>query len=83
MAPNAQVRWTKRGGFSRKLRRHVAALPSEAMEEKDRDEAVKEHLEALDDEIARLRRMEAAMDRRIAAAEDERRAIEDATRPDQ
>ena len=51
------------------------------VEESDRDEAVKEHLEALDDEIARLRRMEAAMDRRIAAAEDERRAIEDATKP--
>ncbi|MEA2448955.1 MAG: hypothetical protein QOG63_887 [Thermoleophilaceae bacterium] len=51
------------------------------MEDRERDEAVKEHLEALDDEIARLRRMEAAMDRRIAAAEEERRAIEDATRP--
>ncbi len=30
-----------------------------------------------DDEIARLRRMEAALDRRIAAADDERRAIEE------
>jgi phage shock protein A len=50
------------------------------MEEPDRDKAVEEHLEALDDEIARLRRMEAAMDRRIAEAEAERRAIEEATR---
>ena len=51
------------------------------MEERDSDEAVREHLEALDDEIARLRKMEAAMDRRIEAAEEERRAIEEATRP--
>ena len=46
-------------------------------EDAERDEAVREHLAALDDEIARLRRMEAALDRRIAAADDERRAIED------
>jgi chromosome segregation ATPase len=51
------------------------------MEKNERDEAVEEHLGALDDEIARLRKMEAAMDRRIAAAEEERRALEDATRP--
>jgi hypothetical protein len=50
------------------------------MDEDDRDKAVEDHLEALDDEIARLRRMEAAMDRRIAEAEAERRAIEEATR---
>jgi cell division protein FtsB len=43
----------------------------------ERDEAVREHLAALDDEIARLRRMEAALDKRIAAADDERRAIEE------
>ncbi len=46
-------------------------------EDAERDEAVREHLAALDDEIARLRRMEAALDRRIAAADDERRAIEE------
>ena len=51
------------------------------MEDADRDKAVQDHLAALDDEIARLRKMEAAMDRRIEAAEEERRAIEDATRP--
>ena len=50
------------------------------MEERERDEAVEAHLGALDDEIARLRRMEAAMDRRIAEAEAEREAIEEATR---
>jgi hypothetical protein len=47
----------------------------------ERREPVEDHLEALDDEIARLRRMEAAMDRRIAEAEAERRAIEEATTP--
>jgi hypothetical protein len=41
----------------------------------ERDAAVAKHLEALDDEIARLRRLEAAMDQRIADAEDERREI--------
>jgi len=51
------------------------------MDDRERDEAVNEHLTALDDEIARLRRMEDALDRRIEAAEDERQAIEDATRP--
>ena len=50
------------------------------MEDRERDEAVEAHLSALDDEIARLRNMEAAMDRRIADAEAERAAIEDATR---
>ena len=46
----------------------------------ERDEAVESHLAALDEEIARLRRMEAALDRRIAEADDERRAIEDEAR---
>lgn len=42
-----------------------------------RDEPdVEGHLRALDDEIARLRRLEAAMDRRIEEAEEERRSIE-------
>jgi phage shock protein A len=50
------------------------------MDDAKRDEAVDAHLAALDDEIARLRRMEAALDRRIAEADDERRAIEDETR---
>jgi phage shock protein A len=50
------------------------------MDDAQRDEAVEEHLAALDDEIARLRRMEAALDRRIAEADDERRAIEDEAR---
>jgi chromosome segregation ATPase len=50
------------------------------VDERERDEAVKEHLSALDDEIARLRKMEEALDRRIEAAEEERQAIEDATR---
>ena len=50
------------------------------MDDAERDEAVDAHLAALDDEIARLRRMEAALDRRIAEADDERRAIEDETR---
>jgi cell division protein FtsB len=50
------------------------------MDDADRDKAVETHLAALDDEIARLRRMEAALDRRIAEADDERRAIEEETR---
>jgi hypothetical protein len=45
--------------------------------ERDTDADVQEHLRALDDEIARLRKLEAAMDRRIDEAEDERRAIEE------
>jgi LmbE family N-acetylglucosaminyl deacetylase len=47
----------------------------------DRDAAVEAHLGALDDEIARLRAMEEAMDRRIEAAEEERRAVERGERP--
>jgi hypothetical protein len=46
-------------------------------DDEERDDAVREHLAALDDEIARLRRMEAALDRRIAAADEERRSIEE------
>jgi hypothetical protein len=46
----------------------------------ERDAAVEQHLKALDDELSRLRRLEAAMERRIAEAEDERRAIEDEVR---
>ena len=34
------------------------------------------HLRALDDEIARLRRLEQAMDRRLEEAEQERRELE-------
>ena len=47
------------------------------MKDDERDAAVQEHLEALDEELARLRKMEAAMDRRIAAAEKERRQLEE------
>ncbi len=48
------------------------------MKDDERDAAVNEHLKALDDELERLRKLEAAMDRRIA--DDERRAIEDEVR---
>lgn len=51
------------------------------MKDSERDEAVEAHLDALDDEIARLRKMEAALDRRIEAAEEERRAIEQGPPP--
>lgn len=47
------------------------------MKDEERDAAVDEHLKALDDELARLRKLEAAMDRRIAEAEDEKRRIEE------
>ena len=50
------------------------------MEDKERDAAVQDHLKALDDELARLRKLEAAMDRRIEEAEAERSAIEDEAR---
>jgi phage shock protein A len=52
----------------------------QGMDDSKRDEAVDAHLTALDDEIARLRKMEAALDRRIAEADEERRAIEEAAR---
>ena len=50
------------------------------MDDSERDAAVDAHLKDLDEEIARLRKLEAAMDRRIEEAEDERRAIADGTR---
>ncbi|MEA2428202.1 MAG: hypothetical protein QOF37_1830 [Thermoleophilaceae bacterium] len=50
------------------------------MEDEERDAAVEDHLKALDGELARLRKLEAAMDRRIEEAEEERRAIEDQAR---
>ena len=46
------------------------------MEGSDSQADVDAHLRALDDEIARLRRLEAAMDRRLEEAEEERRSIE-------
>lgn len=42
----------------------------------ERNAAVEAHLRALDEEIARLRREGAALDRRIADAERERRRAE-------
>jgi hypothetical protein len=48
-----------------------------AVEDEKRDAAVDEHLKALDDELARLKKMEAAMDRRIAEAEEEKRRLEE------
>jgi predicted short-subunit dehydrogenase-like oxidoreductase (DUF2520 family) len=52
------------------------------MEDEKRDAAVEDHLRALDDEIARLRQMEEAMERRLAEAEAERRALEDGPQRD-
>jgi hypothetical protein len=46
------------------------------MERREDEPDVDAHLKALDDEIARLRQLEAAMDRRIEEAEEERRSIE-------
>jgi phage shock protein A len=51
------------------------------MEDEERDAAVEEHLKALDDELARLKKMGAAMDRRIAEAEAERQALRQGPRP--
>ena len=50
------------------------------MKDSERDEAVESHLKDLDDELARLRKLEQAMDRRIAEAEAERNAIEEGAR---
>jgi vacuolar-type H+-ATPase subunit H len=50
------------------------------MDDQERDAAVRDHLKALDDELARLKKMEAAMDRRIEEAEEERQAIADKAR---
>ena len=47
------------------------------VKDEERDAAVDEHLKALDDELARLKKMEAAMDRRIAEAEEEKRRLEE------
>jgi hypothetical protein len=47
------------------------------MKDEERDAAVDEHLKALDDELARLKKMEAAMDRRIADAEEEKRKLQE------
>jgi hypothetical protein len=47
------------------------------MDDEERNAAVDEHLKALDDELARLREMGAAMDRRIAEAEEEKRRLEE------
>ena len=47
------------------------------MKDDERDAAVEEHLKALDDELARLRKMGEAMDRRIAEAEEEKRKLEE------
>ena len=47
------------------------------MKDEERDAAVEEHLKALDDELARLKKMEQAMDRRIAEAEEEKRRLEE------
>ena len=79
---SAQAGWTNRGAFARKLRAEPGRVAAAGwgtvgeMKDSERNEAVEAHLDALDDEIARLRKMEAALDRRIEAAEEERRAIE-------
>jgi hypothetical protein len=52
------------------------------MKDDERDAAVDEHLKALDDELARLRKLEAAMDRRIAEAEAEKRRLEEGPETD-
>ena len=79
-----QAPWTKRGAFSRKLRGEVGVTGAwttvRAVKDSERDAAVEAHLGALDEEIARLRKMEAALDRRIEQADDERRAVEEKTR---
>jgi hypothetical protein len=53
------------------------AVTWRAVKDEERDAAVEEHLKALDDELARLKKMEAAMDRRIAEAEEEKRRLEE------
>jgi phage shock protein A len=47
------------------------------VKDEERDAAVGDHLKALDEELERLRRMEAAMDRKIAEAEEEKRRLEE------
>ncbi len=46
------------------------------VESSEHEPDVDAHLRALDDEIARLRQLEEAMDRRLEEAEEERRVIE-------
>jgi hypothetical protein len=67
--------WTYWGAFGPKLRGRAANLAR--VKDEERDAAVDEHLKALDDELARLKKMEAAMDRRIAEAEEEKRKLEE------
>ena len=64
----------------RKLRPEIGSLA--LVKDEERDAAVEQHLKALDDELARLRSLEAAMDRRIADAEDEKRRIEEGLEED-
>ena len=45
------------------------------MKTPDEEPDVAGHLRALDEEIARLKKLEAAMDRRLEEAEEERRSI--------
>jgi hypothetical protein len=52
-------------------------------ERPDEEPDVAGHLRALDEEIARLRKLEAAMDRRLEEAEEERRSIERGIEGDQ
>lgn len=51
------------------------------MRDEERDAAVKAHLEALDAEIARLRKLEGAMDRRLEEREAERAAAAEQLAP--
>ena len=69
------MRRTYEGAFGRKLRGEPGTVGR--VEDDERDAAVQEHLKALDEELARLRKMEATMDRRIAEAEDEKRRLEE------
>ena len=50
------------------------------MDESERNAAVEEHLKALDAELERLRRLEAALDRRIAHQAASAEATEEASR---
>ena len=70
-----QPAWTYWGALGRKLRDEPDTLAR--VNDDERDDAVQEHLKALDDELARHKKMEAAMDRRIAEAEEEKRRLEE------
>ena len=65
------------------IRPDFGAATVSRMKDEEREAAVAAHLKALDDEIARLRQMEAAMDRRLEEAEQERRAIAEQMRPEE